>query len=128
MPVIQRAFWAMIVALFALLFAAPLPFELRGVGVAPLSALFHIGAYLALTLAAVTGKPSHAPVCIAAVALLGAALECVQYFVPGRYFGATDLMANALGVGLGAILGYWLLRRGFRPREPRPRVAVAVMD
>ncbi len=41
---------------------------------------------------------------------LGIALECAQYFIPGRYFEAADMVANFIGVAIGWAT-YSLFRR-----------------
>jgi len=40
-----------------------------------------------------------------AMFLLGVALECLQFFIPGRFFSIADIAANGVGVLLGAWLG-----------------------
>ena len=43
------------------------------------------------------------------IMLLGLGLELAQNFVPGRFFSVGDMVANSLGVGLGVLLGSYLL-------------------
>ncbi len=41
-------------------------------------------------------------------------LECIQYFVPNRYFDVLDMLANALGMVLGMAIYYLFIERLFQ--------------
>ncbi len=41
----------------------------------------------------------------------GVALECLQYFVPGRYFSFLDMLADAAGIAAYLLLSLFLFAR-----------------
>ena len=41
-------------------------------------------------------------------------LECIQHFVPNRYFDVLDMLANALGTVLGMIIYYLFIEKFFQ--------------
>ena len=87
--------------------APPVPFTLR-------DKVLHLLAFAALILPMAVTEPRRAlwlaPLCIA----FGAAIEVIQPAF-GRGAEWLDLLADALGVGLGLALG-WLLHKALRKR------------
>lgn len=75
--------------------------------------LEHAGAYAALTLLGLTAyrSPKQAPLLAAALAALGAGLEVVQTFVPGRVGDPADAAANAAGVVLISLANFVIRNR-----------------
>jgi len=69
--------------------------------------VYHFAAYAWLALLPVIGFADRRTALCAAftMIILGALLEAVQYFVPGRMFSVLDILANTLGVILGIVLG-----------------------
>jgi VanZ family protein len=75
--------------------------------------LNHGFAFATLALAACLAHPGSARWRVGAwCALLGygALIEAVQSLVPGRTGQWNDLLADAIGIGIGAGLGTWVLR------------------
>jgi VanZ family protein len=111
---------------FVVAFAAPLPIELDPSIAGHVSALFHVVAYALLTAGAVCRYPSRACVAVSGVLLFGVVLETAQLFVPGRYFGFVDMLANASGVAAG--IGFAMATRwragAFRATAPIEPAAV----
>jgi VanZ family protein len=62
------------------------------------------------------GRPSRAALALVAY---GGAIELLQRWVPGRSAEWGDLLADAIGVGLGWAVGR-ALRRGFSRRSAHP--------
>jgi VanZ family protein len=87
---------------FLVAFVAPSPIDTDIAGLA--TALFHGVAYALLTGYAVCRYPSSAVGAAFGVLAFSASVEAAQYFVPGRYFGSGDLLANAAGVGSGFLV------------------------
>jgi VanZ family protein len=81
--------------------------------------LNHVLAFAALAVCAVLGwRSSHAARLAVLLALLafGGAIELMQLQVPNRSGEWTDLGADAVGIGLGALLALlWLRRRKEQP-------------
>ena len=75
--------------------------------------LNHASAFAALALAACLGWPEmrygKAPM-LAALLAYGGAIEIIQLFVPGRSCEWGDLLADAVGISLGALLAAGVLR------------------
>ncbi len=76
----------------------------------------HFLGYLALALSitlAIRARPPGQAALIALVAatLFGALIELVQAPIPYRQFSLSDLIANAVGAGVGAVVGYWISQR-----------------
>jgi VanZ family protein len=40
--------------------------------------------------------------------IYGALIEVIQHYTPGRFMSGYDMVANASGVGVGAVLTYFL--------------------
>jgi VanZ family protein len=77
--------------------------------------LNHVAAFAALAVCAVFGwqssRAARLSVLLSLLAL-GAAIELLQLQVPNRSGEWTDLGADAIGIGLGALLAvFWLRRR-----------------
>ncbi len=53
-------------------------------------------------------------------------LECIQHFIPNRYFDILDLLANALGAVLGVIIYYLLIEKFFQ-QESKNNIAALKM-
>ncbi len=113
-----------VLGVFVLAFVAPLPIDVGSALAAPISASFHVGAYALLTGFSVCRHPSCMFGAAFAVLLFGALLESAQYFVPGRYFGIPDLLANASGVMIGAMTAVVVLRRFAASETVRPEGAL----
>ena len=75
--------------------------------------LNHTAAFAALALAACLGWPEtrygKAPLMLALLAY-GGAIEIIQWFVPGRSCEWGDLLADAMGISVGALLAAGALR------------------
>lgn len=66
----------------------------------------HFSAYLLLAVIPVVGFQQRRGVLAAlSMILLGFVLDRMQSLIPGRSFEIADLLANALGVGAGIVLG-----------------------
>jgi len=80
----------------------------------PHDALLHIAAFslLALPLTAWPATRGALPLAMFGLWLVGFLVELLQGLVPGRRFGADDLVYNAAGIGLGAAAGLLLLPAG----------------
>lgn len=100
----------MLLGVLALSFVAPLPNVLNGAAASQVSTAYHIIAYIAVTAFLVMRTPSHILTTLVAVIFFGTMLEFAQYFVPGRYFGVVDIVANSLGAVIGAGVAWGLLR------------------
>jgi VanZ family protein len=85
-----------------------LPFEFRGV-----DKVFHSLGYLWLAVIPFFGFERFKMALVGAslMFLLGIGLECIQGFVPGRFFSVADMIANGIGVVLGVFLGLYLKPR-----------------
>lgn len=116
-----------LLVIFVLAFTAPLPVDLHGDIAAQVAALVHVVAYALLTAYTLCRYPSSAMAVMLAVLLFGTVLESVQFFVPGRFFGVDDLLANAFGVVIGALLVFRYIRRvaASHGSPPAPAVTVA---
>jgi VanZ family protein len=70
--------------------------------------LQHVLAYLTLTITAAVAFPGKRLLPWLAVGLLvlGCVLEATQAFVPGRVAAVDDVVANAIGVGLGLVIAH----------------------
>ena len=82
--------------------------------------LNHLAAFAALALCAVFGwrssRASRRIVVLLALLAFGGAIELLQLQVPNRSGEWGDLGADALGIGLGALLAWlWLRHRKGRP-------------
>jgi glycopeptide antibiotics resistance protein len=44
-------------------------------------------------------------------------MECIQYFIPNRYFEGLDLIANSLGIFLGMIIYRLLIEKYFEIKQ-----------
>ena len=73
----------------------------------PHDALLHIAAFsmLALPLAGWPATRDALPLAMLGLWLVGLLVELLQGLVPGRRFGADDLIYNAVGIALGGGLG-----------------------
>lgn len=60
-----------------------------------------------LVKAAATGTGPRAGVCALLAMFHGATAECLQYFIPHRYFDGYDALANAAGVLVGWCVAHW---------------------
>ena len=69
--------------------------------------LQHVLAYLILAVTGSVAFPGRRSLPWLAIGLmiLGCALEATQAFIPGRVAGVDDAVANAVGVGLGLVIG-----------------------
>jgi hypothetical protein len=76
----------------------------------PHDALLHIGAFglMALPLAGWPATREVLPLAMLGLWLLGLLVELLQGLVPGRRFGADDLVYNAAGILLGTGIGLLL--------------------
>lgn len=92
-------------------FTMPLPVEIDPATANSVSTLVHIGAFAVLTGGAISRYPSQVLGVTLTVLLFSAALECGQFYVPGRYFSIDDLLANGAGIAIGLAGGVFLLRR-----------------
>lgn len=67
--------------------------------------LDHAGGFAALMLAALPARLGRTPRVALALVAYGGAIEVLQLFVPGRSAEWGDLLADAVGVGLGWAVG-----------------------
>lgn len=44
-------------------------------------------------------------------------IECIQYFIPNRYFEGLDLIANSLGIFLGIVIYSLLIEKYFEIKQ-----------
>jgi len=44
-------------------------------------------------------------------------MECIQYFIPNRYFEGLDLLANSLGIILGMVIYRLLIEKYFEIKQ-----------
>ena len=73
--------------------------------------LAHLMVYAALTVLAYLAYQRVAMLwLVAALLMYSVGLEVGQYFVPGRFLSAADILANALGLLLGSAI-CWLLNK-----------------
>lgn len=119
----------LVLACIAIVVLSIVPYGDVGTG----SAVFSIGldkichflGFAGLLLLAFRSKPAFGPgrrwMMIGVLLLYGAALECIQHFIPYRSFNPMDMIANALGVVFGALL--WHLFCGIRIRLQKGRTA-----
>ncbi len=73
----------------------------------------HLAAFVALSFSAMLGWRGPRPLQIGVLLALlgyGALIELLQMFVPNRSAEWSDLLANAIGIGLGALAAASLLR------------------
>jgi VanZ family protein len=95
----------------------PVPPEQAGLGWDKLN---HLAAFAALALCAVFGWRSSRGARLAVLLALlafGGMIELLQLHVPNRTGEWSDLLADGVGIGLGALLALWWLRR--RTQSPR---------
>jgi VanZ family protein len=109
--------WALLLlaALVAVLALVPAPPQQMDLGWDKLN---HVAAFAALGLCALLGwRSPRAARLSAMLALLayGAAIELLQLQVPNRSAEWADLGADAIGIGLGALLALFWLRRHKEP-------------
>lgn len=80
------------------------------------SGVEHLGAYLVLATAGWLGlsAPGRLIPFLGSLLLLGAALEAVQIFLPGRTADILDLAANSLGILLGLLIASLVMKARFR--------------
>lgn len=73
----------------------------------------HALAYAGLTFLSMrlARGPLQAGLVVLALGLLSGATEFAQQIVPGRYFSYGDLAANAVGLAIGAAVGFWFRAR-----------------
>ena len=87
--------------------------------------LEHFAAYGVLAVLAWFAVPNHDDgarrrQAMIGLVLYGIALECVQFFIPGRFFSLWDILANCGGV-LAAYIGMWMVTHRFRGEAPDRR-------
>ena len=71
--------------------------------------LAHLMVYAAITVLAYLAYQRVAMLwLVAALLVYSVGLEVGQYFVPGRFLSAADILANALGLLLGSAICRWL--------------------
>ena len=90
-------------------------------GVAQADKLAHLIAFAAIgttTWPAARHKTQFV-ILLAISAVLGIGLECLQAFVPSRHFSFLDMLANAVGLAIGAAAGRRLEGILTRLIEPR---------
>jgi len=106
---------AMLITVLALVPAPPRQMDLGW------DKLNHVFAFAALAVCAVFGwRSSRAAQLAVLLALLafGGAIELLQLQVPNRSGEWSDLGADAVGIGLGALLAWlWLRRRTNSPKD-----------
>jgi len=112
---------ALLVVAVALLALTPAPPVELGVGWDKLN---HVLAFTALALCAALGYRTPRAlqlVMLAALLGFGGLIEVLQQYVPNRSAEWGDLRADAIGIGIGALVAACVLRR----QRPRPPAAAA---
>lgn len=109
-PSLWRAIWGVLIAVVGYLALMPEPPPSVDLGWDKLN---HSSAFAALAFAACFGFPH--PVrrqCagLAGTLAYGGLIEIVQLYIPGRTGEWADLLADALGIGVGAALALLILR------------------
>ena len=108
-------FYVLYVLLIAYFSLIPKEHEiLKGIG----DKWVHFVTYLILFIIA---KRVHAKsnylTCAIACFMYSLIIECIQYFVPNRYFEGLDLVANCLGVFLGIVIYRLLIEKYFEIKQ-----------
>lgn len=67
-------------------------------------ALDHLALFLAMTIAAIWGYRGHRIWPILHLAVLGVAVEAVQFYLPGRLSEFVDILSDLLGIALGVLV------------------------
>lgn len=114
-----RLLFMLLAAAVGVLSLMPSPPQQAGLG---WDKLDHLAAFAALALCALLGWRGGRAARLAVLLVLmayGAAIEVLQMLVPNRQAEWGDLLADALGIGLGALFALWWLRR--RPPAARPQ-------
>lgn len=95
---------AFVVATVAVIFLSVTPQPIPTSGPLLSDKVQHLAAYGVLAMVGGVGLAAGKRVRGLAIALLalGLALEGVQAFVPGRFAGLDDMVANALGIAIGS--------------------------
>lgn len=105
-------------AAIGILTLTPVPALPRDSG--QLDKLAHLVAFLALVLPSAALWPRALAPVIAFALAYGATIEVIQPYV-GRSAEIADFLADALGIGLGTLIGTWLHRVVVSPRFVRAR-------
>lgn len=106
-----RLLFLLLAVAVAVLSLMPSPPQQAGLG---WDKLDHLVAFAALALCAFLGWRGGRAARVAVLLLLlayGGAIEVLQMQVPNRQAEWGDLLADALGIGLGAVLALWWLQR-----------------
>lgn len=109
-PTPWRVLLGLLLAVVSWFAFAPVHFDDREL---PLDKLRHLAAFGTLAWVAMQGfgrGRRAVPAVAAALLAYGVLIELVQRHVPGRHASLADVLADALGIGLGL-----LLARGFSP-------------
>lgn len=78
----------------------------------------HFIAYLILFIfAKKTHTKSNYLTCAIMCCMYSFIMECIQYFIPNRYFDGLDMLANALGTALGIIIYSLLIEKRLNQSE-----------
>jgi VanZ family protein len=83
--------------------------------------LNHLAAFSALAIAASLGFPTARRTRLLLLFLIfgyGGLIEALQQFVPGRFCEWGDLLADSLGIGLGALMASVVVRTVSSPAPP----------
>jgi VanZ family protein len=115
-PRAWRVLLALLATLVSALALAPTPPEQVSLGWDKLN---HAAAFAALAVCAVFGwRGARAmPWALLGLLVYGGAIELLQQHVPGRSASWADLLADGIGIAIGALLARWWLQRE-APQSP----------
>jgi VanZ family protein len=112
----QSIFWGWLFSLGLILYGSLSPEVQIKTQIENSDKILHAAAYTWLALGARISfiPPSFSVRLGIGLIFLGCAVEFVQSLIPGRFFSGADMLANALGVGLGLALAALISRKDTR--------------
>ncbi|MFO7877519.1 MAG: hypothetical protein R6U55_13145 [Desulfovermiculus sp.] len=109
----QAIFWGWLFSLGLILYGSLSPDTQINTQIENSDKILHASAYTWLAFGARISftPPSHSVRLGIGLIFLGCAVELIQSQIPGRFFSGADMLANALGVGLGLALAALISRK-----------------